>query len=55
MHAPAPRPSPRLAAALLDAIDRAAAARATGDRDGARYADAERRAILRRLTRSAAG
>lgn len=45
------KPSPRVAAALADAQMRAELAAESGDTDGARYARAEVRAILRRLTR----
>lgn len=46
-------PAYRLAARLDDARQRAEAARALGDRDGAAYAEAEARAILRQLRRLA--
>ncbi len=53
MHTPSPTPSARMAAAMIAAAERAELARSTGDHAGAAYADAERRAYLRRIQRQA--
>lgn len=47
------QPSARMAAALNDAAQRAELARESGDTAGAWYANAERRAIIRRIRRMA--
>ena len=52
-HTQPAQPSARMAAALIDAAQRAELARETGDAAGAWYANAERRAIIRRIRRQA--